>query len=195
MSSSKLKSFLILFSRLLRCWVSQFVLCLMCFYLADLQLLFSQKIYDVWFYPSCLLPNIDEKHFLKLLSSLNSIFTVSIHCLVFTFTRNCFVLTDLIFFPALALSAYDTNLVHLINFKICWLSFSIFPFVLQYFLYLIVFGSSRIHSEIFPFPASLLIFFSWDLKKQPTSNTISVCIGITWWYVFFFTHVDMCMIW
>lgn len=183
MNSSKLKSFLTLFSRLLRCKVSQFVFSLICFYLADLQLVLGRKIYynDVRFYPSCFFPHVDEKHFLKILSSLNSIFTVSVCCLVFAVTRNCLVLTYFCScipnsFCSISAVSFLCQPCALKVWKFVDSPFSFFHlFYSTFYIKLLYLG----HPEFFlrlPISYFSAYFFCLRLKKQPMSNTISVCV-------------------
>lgn len=150
------------------------------------------------FYPSCYFPNIDKKHFFKLLGSLNSIFTVSVHCFIFAILEivlilYTFVIIHVIFFAALALSASCANFVPLITFEVCWLFhlfYSTFYIKLLYLGHPEFFEISHFMFLSFPFFFSLL-----RLKKtQALSNTLLVCICITWWY-YFFTHVDIHIIW
>lgn len=146
-------------------------------------------MYGVCIYPFCMFLKTDEKHFLKFLVPL----TVFLQCLS---TVCSLLLLEIVlfmhtyFFSALELSASrDFRICN-----ICWLSFFIFLVVLQYFLHEVVYWSSRIISEIFPFNISCLQFFFLRLRKEAYVKYY-ICICIPWEYVFFFTHVDMHLIW
>lgn len=159
--------------------LSRLVCCLVPFSSAHLQFLFGWKIDGVWFYPASFFPNINEKHFLTLLSALNSILAVSVH------KTKWFALKYFcsFFFSVRVVKAARANRVHSITLKFVD-SFLLFPTVLRYFFYRIVaFGSFRILSEIFHF-VFLCLFFPGEKSSRWWILYLFICTS--WWNVVFF---------